>query len=199
MAFRVDTTLIRECDVDLSSIFPAMEAPSQKEKSKPGGLGLFLQGATLRGITPNDWGLIEGRAGTRRSPQAPLVEEPAVDRPCAAPTKRRVFGPPLNFRELRHEPINESGVIYLFGMVAGELGFLVESIAAGFPDCDAKRTTRGGFYERVKIEFEYRASNFRLHGHDASQCDLVVCWENDWPACPIDVLELRQEIQRLHA
>jgi hypothetical protein len=141
-------------------------------------------------------------------PEAPSVAAPACDAPTelvpppaaliSAPrAKGRVFGPPLNFRELRHEPINEQGVVYLFGMVARELGFLVESIATGFPDCDAKRVTRGGFYEPVKIEFEYKASNFHLHGHDPSQCDLVVCWENDWPACPIDVLELRGEIRRL--
>jgi hypothetical protein len=202
--YRIDSVLIRECDVDLAYIFPRMEAPSPKEKNRgTAGLGLFLQGATLRRVTDKDWKLIEDCAGGEQPQGEAATEafhtaEESVELPVPRP-RRRVFGPPLNFRELRHEPINESGVIYLFGMVAGELGFLVESIAAGFPDCDAKRATRGGFYERVKIEFEYKASNFRLHGHDASQCDLVICWENDWPACPIDVLELRQEIRRLQA
>jgi hypothetical protein len=82
-------------------------------------------------------------------------------------------------------------------MVARELGFLVEGVATEFPDCNAKRLVRTGFYEQVRIEFEYRASNFRLHGHDPSVCDLVVCWISDWPSCPIEVLELREAIKQL--
>lgn len=34
-----------------------------------------------------------------------------------------VYGAPINFRGLRHAPINEQGVVYLFGMVSAELGF----------------------------------------------------------------------------
>src|SRR5207247_1028444 len=33
------------------------------------------------------------------------------------------FGAPINFRGLRHAPINEQGVVFLFGMVSYELGF----------------------------------------------------------------------------
>jgi hypothetical protein len=43
------------------------------------------------------------------------------------------FGNPIDFRGLRHEPINENGVVFLFGMVARELGYLVEAVQAGFP------------------------------------------------------------------
>jgi hypothetical protein len=50
-----------------------------------------------------------------------------------------VFGQPIDFRGLRHAPINEQGVVFLFGMVAYELGFIVESVQAGYPDCEAKR------------------------------------------------------------
>jgi len=34
---------------------------------------------------------------------------------------------------LRHEPVNEQGVVLLFGMVAKQLGFLVEAVQKGFP------------------------------------------------------------------
>jgi len=107
------------------------------------------------------------------------------------------FGPPLNFRELRHEPINEQGVVFLFGMVAREIGFLVEAVATGFPDCRAKRKTPSGRYEEVAIEFEFKASTFKQHRHDPARCDVLVCWENDWPDCPVDVIELREAIRSL--
>ena len=41
------------------------------------------------------------------------------------------YGEPFDFRGLRHSPINEQGVVYLFGMVSRELGFYVESIQQG--------------------------------------------------------------------
>jgi len=105
----------------------------------------------------------------------------------------------LNFRGLQHAPINEQGVVFLFGVVAHELGFLVESIAQGFPDCEAKRRVSGasGRLEKVRIEFEYRSRSFQEHGHNAHACDLIVCWEDNWPDAPVEVLELRLAIQQL--
>jgi hypothetical protein len=110
------------------------------------------------------------------------------------------FGKPLDFRGLRHAPINEQGVVYLFGIVSYELGLIVEAIQSGFPDCEAKRCVDANQdrWQRVRIEFEFRSRNFRDHGHDASQCDLIVCWEHDWPLCPIEVIELRSVIGQLH-
>jgi len=112
----------------------------------------------------------------------------------------REFGAPLNFRELRHEPVNEQGVVFLFGMVAREFDFVVESIQTGFPDCSAKRRRgKTGRYVGADIEFEFRSSDFRDHGHDPSQCDVIVCWEHDWPDCPVEVLELKSAIRQLDA
>jgi hypothetical protein len=106
------------------------------------------------------------------------------------------YGAPIDFRGLRHAPLNEQGVVYLFGMVSYELGFLVEAVHASFPDCEAKRCidrTRNR-WQRVRIEFEYRSSQFREHGHDPEGCDLIVCWEHDWSDCPLQVVELRRSI-----
>lgn len=110
-------------------------------------------------------------------------------------------GPPLSFRGLRHGPVNEQGVVYLFGMVSNELGFLVEAIHGPFPDCIAKRSIdgKGDRWQQVLIEFEYRSSNFREHNHDPNACDVIVCWEHDWPDCPLEVIELRSIIQQLLA
>jgi hypothetical protein len=110
---------------------------------------------------------------------------------------RTKFGGPLNFRGLQHEPVTEQGVVLLFGMVAQQLGFLVEAVGAGFPDCRAKRILKPGLYTEVRIEFEYKSSRFKLHRHKPSGCDLIVCWEDDWPDCPVEVLELKSAIRGL--
>jgi hypothetical protein len=112
-----------------------------------------------------------------------------------------VFGRPINFRGLRHAPINEQGVVFLFGMVAYELGFIVEAVQAGCPDCEAKRCVdrKNDRWQRVRIEFEFLSSNFLEHRHDPSGCDVIVCWQHNWPECPLEVVELRTVIDRLEA
>jgi hypothetical protein len=111
----------------------------------------------------------------------------------------QLFGQPIDFRGLRHAPINEQGVVYLFGMVSRELGFSVEALQQGFPDCEGKylHDKNRELWAKARIEFEFRASNFREHGHDENECDVIVCWENDWPDCPLRVVELKSEIMRL--
>ncbi len=107
------------------------------------------------------------------------------------------YGNPLDFRGLRHEPINEQGVVFLFGMVAHDLGYMVEAVQGGFPDCEAKRAVAKDKWQRVRIEFEFESRNFLEHGHLVDGCDLIVCWRHTWPECPIEVLELRSILQKI--
>jgi len=112
---------------------------------------------------------------------------------------RPTYGNPIDFRGLRHEPVNEQGVVFLFGMLAKELGYLVEAIERGFPDCEAKRQIGPERWQRVRIEFEFESRNFRDHGHPASGCDVIVCWRHNWEECPqtIEVVELSRVIKSL--
>ncbi|MGA2965875.1 MAG: hypothetical protein ABSD64_06650 [Terriglobales bacterium] len=112
---------------------------------------------------------------------------------------RTTYGNPVNFRGLRHEPVNEQGVVFLFGMVARELGYLVEAVQQGFPDCEAKRQVDAGKWQRVRIEFEFESRNFRDHGHPLDGCDVIVCWVHNWADCPpqLEVLELKSVIKAL--
>lgn len=73
-------------------------------------------------------------------------------------------------------------------------------MGTGFPDCEAKRcvSKSGHVWERVQIEFEYRSRSFLEHGHLSTDCDVLVCWEHNWPECPIDVLELKSAIESLN-
>jgi len=101
-----------------------------------------------------------------------------------------MYGPPVVSPALANAPLNELGVVYLFGTLAAELGYMVLRVQAGFPDCEAMRRIEGDRWQRVLIEFEYASKNFLLHKHDATKCDLIVCWVHNWPECPVRVLEL---------
>jgi hypothetical protein len=117
-----------------------------------------------------------------------------------APLKEgTIYGRPLDFRGLRHEPVNEQGVVLLFGMLARELGYLVEAVQKEFPDCEAKRKIGSDRWQRVSIEFEFESRNFRDHGHPAGGCDVIVCWRHNWDECPaeIEVLELSGVVKAL--
>ena len=132
------------------------------------------------------------------NPQSPSLPAPTKLR--YAPLRGRPsYGQPLDFRGLRHEPINELGVVLLFGLVAKELGYIVESVQSGFPDCEAKRQIAPQRWQRVHIEFEFESRNFRDHGHPLTGCDVIVCWRHNWPDSPpqIEVLELSSVIQSL--
>jgi hypothetical protein len=145
-------------------------------------------------------------------PRAPAPKDahwPAIDKPVCtillkktrhAPLKdRATCGNPMDFRGLRHEPVNEQGVVLLFGMLARELGYVIETVQMGFPDCEAKRQIGPDRWQRVNIEFEFESKNFRDHGHPLTGCDVIVCWRHNWTECPkhIEVVELSSVVKTL--
>jgi hypothetical protein len=147
---------------------------------------------------------------TSQAAEPTAGETPCVPQPVAAEDVKlpategevvgdhgTVYGDFIHFRGLEHAPINEQGVIFLFGMICRELGYVVEILKTGFPDCEAKRQLRPGVWQRVRIEFEFRSRTFCTHGHDPQQCDVLVCWENNWPDCPVEVQELKSLLPRL--
>ncbi len=110
------------------------------------------------------------------------------------------YGARTAFRAMNHAPINENGVIFLFGMVAQDLGYEVEAIYKDItPDCVAKRRTRDGRLQQVTIEFELESKNFVEHGHKPADCKVIVCWKHNWRECPkeIEIVELSEEIKTL--
>lgn len=114
--------------------------------------------------------------------------------------RKTVVGNLINFRGLVYAPINEQGVVFLFGKIAHEFGMYVELIRTGYPDCIAKRYIGRDRWEEIKIEFEFKSSDFHKHKHTPPEAtDMIVCWEHDWQDCPksIEVLELKNEITKL--
>ena len=113
------------------------------------------------------------------------------------PLGARFVGAPIDFGAMVNAPVNEMGVVALFAMVAERLGYAIELMDRTFPDCEARRRVHGGRWERVRIEFEYRASNFDRHKHDRARCDVLVCWIADRRPEGLEIIELRSLIETL--
>lgn len=106
--------------------------------------------------------------------------------------RKRIFGDKVGFRSLSCAPVNELGVVYLFGVLHETFDLQIESIQAGFPDCVARRRVGANRWEEVRIEFEYESRSFVAHGHDPKGVDAIVCWRHNWRECPerIEIIEL---------
>lgn len=122
---------------------------------------------------------------------------PQTVKPKKLAKKKTVLGEPISFRGLRHAPVSREGVIFVFGMVCQELGFVVEALRPDIPDCEGTRyVDEGGQeFERVRMCFCYKSSDFK--GEDESLCDLIICWNHDWDDPPLEILELSDVIKYL--
>jgi len=85
-------------------------------------------------------------------------------------------------------PENEMGVIVLFSQQIIGTDFEIIRIGAAFPDAIVKK--KGIEY---RVEFEFAAANFKAHRHDPMLCDLIICWQNNYPDSVLPVLELRDD------
>jgi hypothetical protein len=110
---------------------------------------------------------------------------------------RPIYGMPLKMPVLRNAPTSEGAVMVLFGALAERLGFAVEKVQTAFPDCEALREVAPGKWQRVWIEFELYSRNYLEHKHGGKVCDIIVCWEHNWPECPegIEVIELSKVVR----
>jgi hypothetical protein len=108
--------------------------------------------------------------------------------------ERLGMGGPLCFA-----PTNEQGVVMLFGKLAEHLGFFVLGVQCAFPDCAALHKIAPGNWQPVTIEFEFESRNFRMHRHDPTGCDFIVCWEHNWTECPenLRVIALKEYVKAL--
>jgi hypothetical protein len=132
-------------------------------------------------------------------PRPPAGLGPDGRAPRWTPSGGRALGEVVNFRGMLHAPTTEQEVVAVFALVARDLDFLIESIRTGFPDCEAKRRVGGpaGPWQRVRVEIEYLARNFVEHNHDPKGCEVLVCWRNNWPDSPIEVIALEPLVKAL--
>lgn len=138
-------------------------------------------------------------------PVSPENESPKIKfipqtiKPHKVSKKPRNLGNKIEFRGLKYAPVNREGVIFLFGMIAIELGFLIEGIANDYPAADARRCIdiQNQRWEDIKIEFTFKSSDFEEQAHPEGECDMIVCWTHDRSDCPLEILELKSIINNL--
>ncbi len=106
---------------------------------------------------------------------------------------------PKGFTGFIFAPGNEKyEVVMLFSMVLPHLKppMCIKEASDKFPDCTVIRWDAKGPKE-MKVEIEKNARDFLDHNHDIKRCDILVCWENDWGDCPMEIIELKSEIRKL--
>jgi Homing endonuclease associated repeat len=157
----------------------------------PAGMQHYAREAGLAA----EWADVMEIVGKRQSAMDPAL------RPARGKSGLRegqpVFGVPLGLAPMTYAPTCENGVLFLFGALAAKLGFAVEHIQNKFPDCLAMREVAPGRCQRVRIEFEYESRNFLAHGHALDGCEIIVCWVNNWPDCPLEVIELKKVMEEM--
>ncbi|MEW6035384.1 MAG: hypothetical protein AB1529_02110 [Candidatus Micrarchaeota archaeon] len=154
-------------------------------------VGIKLKGQTAIPIDKQDFRTIEGQL-KKPQPTNTFFRESTND---------ERLGEPAELRVMRFTPTNEMGVVVLFTSFMKQMGFeYFDFIRSGFPDACVYEKTESGLHRRF-VEFEYTASQFRMHlknpVHRRIKCDYVVCWENDYPLCPVKVIELKRVLLKL--
>ncbi len=88
------------------------------------------------------------------------------------------------------DPTNHEGVVALFSKVHRELGYpKITKLGAAFPDAIVEDEDGN----EKRIEFELKSMTFDREGHKPENCDLVVCWEDNWgSAAKVPVIELKK-------
>lgn len=137
--------------------------------------------------------------GILRDELTRLKNETPQDEAKATSGNEHRQGRTLNFRGFAYAPTCEHDVVQMFGAVAKELGFEIIGNRSAFPDCKARRLQKGQREHFIDclIEYEFSSLDFKRHRHDPKGCNLIVCWEHNWPECPVEVLELKQAIKNL--
>jgi len=161
----------------------------------PAGLREYARKEALE----EDWAdvmemIARGQKRERNSPRKAV--QSSVPPTARVREDRTTYGTPLTYLPMTYAPTCESGVIFLFGTMAHDLGFAVSHIQGAFPDCQAMRLVGPEKWQPTLVEFELESRNFLLHGHDVRGADLIVCWKHNWENCPLEVIELRKELQK---
>jgi len=98
------------------------------------------------------------------------------------------------------EPVPETMVVYLTGLIAPLCGWRALMIREEFPDALFEDMKTG---EQIRVEFESLSSHFLDHNHLPSGCDAIICWEDNmaraaktrylWAKNPeLKIIELRR-------
>lgn len=122
-------------------------------------------------------------------PKAIEEENLQVAKSCEEVLAKYGFAHPNHFTgrwQPMSVPRNELQVRELFAGKLSDYGYRLIASHSEFPDWLLLDTANKFVYAEV----EHRSSTFEYHGHNPKLCDLIVCWEHDWPEHSLPVLEL---------
>jgi hypothetical protein len=159
--------------------------------------GMTAEDTGLNKEHDHDWDLpFQGEEESVEEKKIKFI--PQIIKPKQTKSTARTLGDPIRFRGMTFAPADKNGVIFLFGMIAAELGFVIESFSPEFPDCLARRCVdlENNRWEQTRIQFEYRCSDTDESKLQDNGCDLIVCWIHDLKDCPVEILELKSEMER---
>ena len=91
--------------------------------------------------------------------------------------EKSFVGDPVHWPGLVYSPLNNPGLIYTLGTVAGSVGLVFEEFSADSNTAVCRRKTDAG-WERLKVAFAFRTAEFVRMADDI---DLLVCWLDDSP------------------
>ena len=72
--------------------------------------------------------------------------------------------------------MSEGMIVYLAGFLTPLLGWKTLVIQDAFPDALYEDMST---HARVRVEFEKNTRSFLEHDHPASECDMILCWEDN--------------------
>ena len=83
-------------------------------------------------------------------------------------------------------PSNEIETVILFSQLCtNNPGINILSYSGKYPDAIIEWA--GKIY---RVEFEFLAYNFYIHRHNPRDCDIIICWKNDYPDSVLPIVAL---------
>lgn len=74
------------------------------------------------------------------------------------------------------EPLSETMVVHLAGFITPLFGWRTVMVREEFPDALFEDIRTG---KKIRVEFESLASHFLDHSHSPSDCDAIICWQDN--------------------
>ena len=107
--------------------------------------------------------------------------------------------------DLDESPVNEQGVVLLFGKIHFAIGFpSIIKVQPDFPDCKAYSNI-GGQYHRANIEFKFKSGSYYRSGRTVEEWEdkvnYLVCWEHNSKSFnekikTVQVISLKDELKK---
>lgn len=88
--------------------------------------------------------------------------------------EKSFVGDPIQWSGLVYSPLNNAGLLFALGTVAGSIGLIFEEFSDDFKTAVCRRKTPSG-WERLKVELVYRSSEY----FPDEDIDILICWVDD--------------------